>query len=79
LSGVAGDPDSRESNLSTEKKTGWRSLPRNVWVVTAGSFLTDISSEMIVYLIPFSLPMCSRADIGHRPDRRRGGDHGEHR
>ena len=38
-----------------EKKTGWRSLPRNVWVVTAGSFLTDISSEMIVYLIPLFL------------------------
>jgi len=26
-----------------------------VWVVTAGSFLTDISSEMIVYLIPLFL------------------------
>jgi MFS family permease len=52
---VTGEPDSRESNPSTEKKTGWRSLPRNVWVVTAGSFLTDISSEMIVYLIPLFL------------------------
>jgi MFS family permease len=38
-----------------ENKKGWRSLPRNVWVVTAGSFLTDISSEMIVYLIPLFL------------------------
>jgi len=37
------------------KKTGWRSLPRNVWVLTAGSFLTDISSEMIVNLIPLFL------------------------
>jgi len=37
------------------KKTGWRSLPRNVWILTAGSFLTDISSEMIVNLIPLFL------------------------
>ncbi len=32
-----------------------RQLPRNVWVVTATSFLTDISSEMISYLIPLYL------------------------
>ena len=30
-------------------------LPRNVWVVTATSFLTDISSEMIVHLVPLFL------------------------
>ena len=30
-------------------------LPRNVWVVTATSFLTDVSSEMLVNLIPFFL------------------------
>jgi MFS family permease len=36
-------------------KTTLRNLPRNVWVVTATSFLTDISSEMIVYLIPLFL------------------------
>jgi len=36
-------------------KTGLRSLPRNIWVLTATSFLTDISSEMIVYLIPLFL------------------------
>lgn len=36
-------------------KTGLRSLPRNVWVLTATSFLTDISSEMIVNLIPLFL------------------------
>ncbi len=44
-----------ETNFTEEKKSGWRSLPRNVWVLTAGSFLTDISSEMIVYLIPLFL------------------------
>ncbi len=37
------------------KKTGLRNLPINVWIVTATSFLTDISSEMIVYLIPLFL------------------------
>jgi MFS family permease len=36
-------------------KTSLRSLPRNIWVLTATSFLTDISSEMIVYLIPLFL------------------------
>ena len=30
-------------------------LPRNVWVVTITSFLTDVSSEMLVNLIPFFL------------------------
>ncbi len=32
-----------------------RSLPRNVWVVTATSLLTDVSSEMIFYLLPLYL------------------------
>jgi MFS family permease len=38
-----------------EPETGLRGLPRNVWVVTATSFLTDISSEMIINLIPLFL------------------------
>jgi MFS family permease len=37
------------------KKSGLRSLPVNVWIVTATSFLTDISSEMVVYLVPLFL------------------------
>jgi MFS family permease len=36
-------------------KNRLRNLPRNVWIVTATSFLTDISSEMIVYLVPLFL------------------------
>ena len=32
-----------------------KQLPRNVWVVTATSLLTDISSEMMAYLIPLFL------------------------
>ena len=41
-------------------KTGLRSLPVNVWIVTATSFLTDISSEMVVYLSRSSSPMYSK-------------------
>jgi MFS family permease len=33
----------------------WRTLPRNVWVVTLTSFLTDISSEMVLNLVPLFL------------------------
>ncbi len=36
-------------------KAGLASLPRNVWVVTGTSFLTDISSEMVVNLLPLFL------------------------
>ncbi len=36
-------------------KKNLRRLHPNIWVVTATSFLTDISSEMIVYLIPLFL------------------------
>ncbi|MFQ5578899.1 MAG: MFS transporter, partial [Anaerolineae bacterium] len=32
-----------------------QSLPRNVWVVTATSFLTDVSSEMVFNLLPLFL------------------------
>jgi len=41
--------------LPAEPKPGIRNLPRNVWIVTATSFLTDISSEMIVNLVPLFL------------------------
>src|SRR4051812_10403330 len=34
---------------------GWRSLPRNVWIVTLTSFLTDVSSEMLFTLLPLFL------------------------
>jgi MFS family permease len=39
----------------SDNKNGIRRLPLNVWVVTATSFLTDISSEMITNLIPLFL------------------------
>ena len=37
------------------RRTSLRRLPRNLWVVTATSFLTDISSEMIFNLVPLFL------------------------
>ena len=39
----------------TKTQSPIRRLHPNIWVVTATSFLTDISSEMIVYLIPLFL------------------------
>src|SRR5512147_2126755 len=36
-------------------RSALRSLPRNVWVMTATSFLTDISSEMIFNILPLFL------------------------
>ena len=39
----------------TKEQSPFRRLHPNIWVVTATSFLTDISSEMIVYLIPLFL------------------------
>src|SRR5512140_3005876 len=41
--------------MDEKNKTGLRSLPRNVWVLTATSFLTDVSSEMILNLVPLYL------------------------
>src|SRR5574341_2076534 len=40
---------------SLTSKTGLASLPRNVWVVTLTSFLTDVSSEMLSNLLPLFL------------------------
>lgn len=40
---------------SNSPASGLRRLHPNIWVMTATSFLTDISSEMLVYLIPLFL------------------------
>jgi MFS family permease len=40
---------------TTSTKTGWRALPRNVWAVSLTSFLTDISSEMVINILPLFL------------------------
>jgi len=36
-------------------KAGWRSLPRNVWAISLTSFFMDISSEMVVNILPLFL------------------------
>jgi MFS family permease len=38
-----------------ENKSAIRKLHPNIWIVTITSFLTDISSEMLVYLVPLFL------------------------
>ena len=50
--------------LPSTKKNALRRLPRNVWVVTATSFLTDISSEMVFYLLPLFLANVLGVRIG---------------
>jgi len=40
---------------NSEHKTGWRSLPRNVWAVSLTSFFMDISSEMVINILPLFL------------------------
>jgi MFS family permease len=35
--------------------TSWRNLPRNIWATSITSFLTDISSEMVINLLPLYL------------------------
>ena len=47
--------DKPEARTSTGVMESLRSLPVNVWVVTATSFLTDVSSEMIFNLVPLFL------------------------
>lgn len=42
-------------NTSNGSRDVRRRLPRNVWIVTATSFLMDISSEMILNLLPLFL------------------------
>lgn len=33
----------------------WRAMPRNVWAVSAASFFMDISSEMVINILPLFL------------------------
>jgi MFS family permease len=39
----------------TQRKSGWRGLPRNVWAASLTSFFMDISSEMVLNLLPLFL------------------------
>lgn len=46
---------SQTTSPTEEPKTGWRSLPHNVWAVSLTSFFMDISSEMVINLLPLFL------------------------
>jgi MFS family permease len=39
----------------TKPKPGWRALPRNIWAVSLTSFFMDISSEMVINILPLFL------------------------
>jgi len=45
----------RPEGTRSQTGQGWRGLPRNVWVLSVTSFLTDVSSEMIINLLPLFL------------------------
>jgi MFS family permease len=45
----------KQAEPTSTARTGWRALPRNVWVLSVTSFLTDVSSEMIINLLPLFL------------------------
>ena len=39
----------------TDQKPTLRNMPRNVWAVSLTSFLMDISSEMVMNILPLFL------------------------
>ncbi len=44
-----------ENEATTSQKARLRSLPRNVWAVSLTSFFMDISSEMVINILPLFL------------------------
>jgi MFS family permease len=44
-----------ENEAVTSQKVGLRTLPRNVWAVSLTSFFMDISSEMVINILPLFL------------------------
>jgi MFS family permease len=48
------EPNVQETE-ATRQKAGWRALPRNIWAVSLTSFFMDISSEMVINLLPLFL------------------------
>jgi MFS family permease len=45
----------RTMPAETQPEAGWRLLPRNVWAVSVTSFFMDISSEMVINILPLFL------------------------
>lgn len=52
------------STSETPAVPAWRSLPRNVWATTLTSLLTDISTDMILNLVPLFLANVLGASTG---------------
>jgi MFS family permease len=52
---MAGVETTRVREESEQARPGWRNLPRNVWILGLTSFLTDVSSEMLINLLPLFL------------------------
>jgi len=44
-----------EITAEPEPQAIWRTLPRNVWAASLTSFLTDVSSEMVINILPLFL------------------------
>ena len=63
------------------KRPGIRDLPRNVWAVSLTSFFMDVSSEMVINVLPLFLAnvLGVRTNIigHHRRCRRGDGKHPE--
>ena len=52
---MASPEDHRPSDPTPPASSGKRGLHRNVWVASGTSFLTDVSSEMILNVLPLVL------------------------
>jgi len=52
---VKREEDSLTESKGTRQRSGLRTLPRNVWAVSLTSFFMDISSEMVINVLPLFL------------------------
>ena len=52
---MGGSESAKVVPTTAQEPRGWRALPRNVWILGITSFFTDISSEMLVNLLPLFL------------------------
>jgi len=52
---MAGSEPGKVDKESPGARRGWRGLPRNVWILGLTSFFTDVSSEMLINLLPLYL------------------------
>jgi MFS family permease len=44
-----------EITAESKRETNWRTLPRNVWAASLTSFFMDVSSEMVINILPLFL------------------------